>query len=84
MFGVLLKRPTEMFCENKAVFKNTSTPESVLQKKHHSIVYHKCREAIAALICRIAKEDTETKLADLFKNILSRTIREWLMNLFTY
>ena len=30
MFGVLLKVPTDIFCENKAVFKNTYTPDSVL------------------------------------------------------
>ena len=82
MFGVTLEGPTDMFCDNTAVFKNTSTPEYVLRKKHHSIAYNKCREGVAALICRIAKEDTQTNLADLFTKILGRTRREWLMNLF--
>ena len=41
MFGVPIEGPTEMLCDNKAVFKNTSTPESVLRKKYHSIAYHK-------------------------------------------
>ena len=76
MFGVPLEVPTDMFCENEAVFKNTSTTDSVLRKKHHSIAYHKCREAISALFCRISREDTKTNLADLFTKILGRTRRE--------
>ena len=84
MFGLPLKGYTDMFCDNEEVFKNTSTPESVLRKKHHSIAYHKCREAVTAFICSIAKEDTKTNLVDLFTKILGRTIREWLMNLFTH
>ena len=56
----------------------------MLHKKHHSITYHKCIEAVAALISRITKEDTVTNLADLFTNTLCFIIREWLLNLFTY
>ena len=56
MFGVPIEGPTDMFCNNEAVYKNSSTPELVLRKKHHSIAYHMCREAVAAGICRIAKE----------------------------
>ena len=84
MFGVPLKGSTDMLCENEAVIKNTSTPESVLRKKYHSIAYHKCKESAAALICLISKKDTETNLADLFTKILGRTTRGWLLNLFTY
>ena len=40
MFGVPLEGPTEIFYDNKTVFKNTFTPESVLRKKHHSISYN--------------------------------------------
>ena len=84
MFGVQPEGSTDMFCDNKAVFNNTSTPESVLRNKNHRIEYHKCREAVAVPICRIAKEDTNTNLADLFTNILGRTKRQWLLNLFNY
>ena len=84
MFGVPLKGSTDMFCDNESVFKNKYTPESLLRKKHHISIYHKSKEAVAALICHIAKEDTETKLEYLFKKILARTRREWLLNLFTY
>ena len=84
MFGVLIEGPTDMFCDNEAVYKNSSIPESVLRKKHHSIAYHMCREAVAARICRIAKEDTETNLADIFTKVLPRPRREKLLNAFTY
>ena len=84
MFGVPIEGPTDMFCDNEAVYKNASTPESVLRKKHHSISYHMCREAVAAGVCRIAKEDTETNLSDLFTKVLPRPRRETLLNMFTY
>ena len=55
MFGVSVDGPTYMFGDNEAVYKNPSTPESLLLKEHHSVLYHKCREAVASGICRIAK-----------------------------
>ena len=84
MFGLTIYGTAYILCDNKAVFDNTSTLESVLRKKRHSIAYHKCREAVAAFIWRISKEDTETNLADLFTKIVGHTIREWLLNMFTY
>jgi hypothetical protein len=59
-------------------------PESTLNKKHLSIAYHRCREAVAAHVIRIAKEGTKTNLADLFTKILSGPRREELLNMFTY
>ena len=60
MFGVPIDGSTDIFCDNEAVYKNASTPESQLRKKHHSILYHMSREAVASGACRMAKEDTET------------------------
>ena len=59
MFGVPLSGPTNMFMDNEAVYKNTSVPESTLNKKHLSIAYHRCREAVAAQVIRVAKEGTK-------------------------
>ena len=39
MFGVPLNGTANVFCENKAVYKNTVITESTLRKKHHSIAY---------------------------------------------
>jgi hypothetical protein len=84
MFGVPIEGPTNVFCDNDAVCKNTTSPESTLKKKHHSIAYHRCREAVAAGTVRIAKEDTKTNLADLFTKLLPQARRDELLDKFTY
>ncbi len=56
--------PTNVYCDNQGVVKNTSIPKSTLNKKHNSINYHIVREAVAAGILQVAKEDTATNLAD--------------------
>ena len=66
MFGVPLESPTNVFCNNEAVFKNVSQPDSTLEKKHTSICCHCCREAVASQTIRIAKEGMLTNLSDLF------------------
>ena len=45
MFGVTIDGPTNVFCNNDAVCSNTKLLELTLKKKHHSIAYHRCREA---------------------------------------
>ena len=84
MFGVELTGPTDIFCDNEAVFKNCSTPESTLKKKHHSISYHRNRQAVASRTVRMAKEDTKTNLSDLFTKVLDRVTRTFLLDRFTY
>ena len=84
MFGVPIEGPTNIYCDNEAVCRNCSTPESSLKKKHNSIAYHQNREAVAAETCRITKEVTETNLSDLFTKILSKVRREALLDRFTY
>jgi hypothetical protein len=48
----------------------------VLHKKHNAINYHAVREAVAAGIIKVGKEDGETNLADLLTKIL-RGRRRW-------
>jgi hypothetical protein len=48
MFGVPIDGPTNMFCNNEAVYKNTSLSESTIKEKHHAIAHHRCREAVAS------------------------------------
>jgi hypothetical protein len=70
MFGIRIDGPTNVFCDNMAVVKNTSAPESRLKKKHMAIPYHRVREACAAGTIRIAKEHTDSNLADILtKNL---------------
>ena len=84
MFGVPVEGPANVFCDNNAVTQNTSIPESTLKKKHHSIAYHLCREAVAAGIVRIAKQGTDKNLADLFTKMLTSDRRRFLLERFTY
>ena len=84
MFGVPIDGPANVYCDNEAVYKNTSIPESTLKKKHHSIAYHRCREAVASKTMRIAKQGTEKNLADLFTKVLTVARRAFLLERFTY
>ncbi len=85
MFGVPIDGPTNVFCDNEAVYKNTSISESTLKKKHHSIAYHRCCEAVAAGTGRVAKEGTKTNLSDLLTKLLPQASRrEELLDKFTY
>jgi len=70
MMGVEVDGPTNVFCDNEAVVKNTTKPESTLKKKHNAIAYHRVRESQAAGVIRIAKEDGETNLADILTKCL--------------
>ena len=84
MFGMTIEGPASIYCDNEAVYKNMSIPESILNKKMHGISYHFCREAVAAQIVRVAKEDTLTNLADLFTKVMGRIKRDKLLRKFMY
>ena len=84
MFGVPIDGPADVFCDNEAVYINTVTPESVLKKKHHSISYHRCREAVASKTIRVSKQDTDKNLNDLFTKLLTASRRQFLLEQFTY
>ena len=79
MFGVPLTGPANVMCDNQGVVNNTASPESVLGKKHNQICYHRVKEAVAAGIIQIAKEDTETNLADILTKPLGLPRRRFLL-----
>jgi hypothetical protein len=72
MFGVPIRGPASILCDNQGVVKNASVPESALSKRHNAINYHTVREAVAAGIIRVGKEDGNTNLADVFTKCLER------------
>ena len=84
MFGVPIQGPANVFCDNQAVYQNTAIPESTLRKKHHSIAYHLCREAVASKTIRVAKQGTTKNLADLFTKLMTAARRRFLLERFTY
>ena len=83
-FGIELEGPTDVWCDNEAVYKNMSRPESMLTKKHNSINYHICRESICAGIMRVGKEDTDTNIADAFTKLLPYSRKEQLLGPILY
>ena len=52
-FGITVKGPAEVFCDNMSFVKNLSIPTSALNKRHNAICYHRVREAQAAGILRV-------------------------------
>jgi hypothetical protein len=84
MFGIPIDGPTDVLCDNQSVVTNSSVPESTLNKKHNAICYHRVREACAAEMIRIAKEDTNTNLADVFTKPLPGPQRRFLLSRITY
>ena len=77
--------PTDVYCDNQGVVKNTSIPESTLNKKHNSINYHVVREAAAAEIICVVKEDNVTNLADPLTNLMPYLQKkELLVQIFYY
>jgi len=83
MFGVTIDGPTNVYCDNEAVYKNTTIIESVLKKKHYSIAYHRCREAVASKTMKVAKQETTKNLTDLFTKILTSMWHNFLLERFT-
>jgi hypothetical protein len=84
MFGIPVNGPASVLCDNQGVVKNASSPESTLSKRHNAINYHSVREAVAARIMRVGKEDGETNLADVFTKVLGRIRRYQLFSKITY
>ena len=79
MFGIPIEGPARVFCDNEAVYKNSSDPASTLRRRHQSIAYHTCREAVASGLALIYKEDGDTNLTDILtKSTLSRDRRKFL------
>jgi hypothetical protein len=84
MFGIPINGPAFVYCDNQGVVKNVTIPESVLSKKHNAINYHAVREAVAANILRVAKEDSSTNLADLLTKPLTEQRRVTLLRSILY
>ena len=69
-FGVPLDRTSDMMWGNQGLVNNTGRTQYDWGNKHNIVNCHFVREAAAARILRVGKEDTYTNLADLMTNIL--------------
>ena len=85
MFGIPIDSPARVFCDNEAVYINSSDPTSTLKKKHQSIAYHTVRQNVASNTILVYKEDSETNLADILtKSTLSKERRKYLRGCIMY
>ena len=81
MFGVPIDGAADVFCDNQSVTRNATLPQSVLNKRHNAICYHRVREAQASGIVRVAWIQGEYNQADLAtKTTLSTKRRYELVN----
>ena len=60
-FGIHVFGPENVFSDNDAIHKNISLPESLLIKKHNTINFHICREAVVAKMMREPKQTLTRK-----------------------
>ena len=81
MFGVPINSPAYVFCDNHSVTNNMTLPQSVLNKKHSAMCYHRVQEAQAAEVVRVGWIQSEYNQADLGnKTTLSTKSRYELVN----
>ena len=79
MFGIPISGPTRILCDNDAVVKSSSFPESTLEKRHCSIAYHRVRESVASGKMLIYYENTNSNLADLLTKVMNAAKRHHLI-----
>jgi hypothetical protein len=60
MLGLIIDWPTNKFCHNEAVVRDSIQPNSTLQKNHFVICYHGLKEVCALCMIKFAKEDEAT------------------------
>ena len=84
MFGVRVDMPTNLFCDNLSVVRNSSILSSTLNKKHSSIAYHSCRWHVAAGVIRVAWIHTDDNLADAMTKRLTSEKRNRLFGCWMY
>ena len=64
MFGVPIKGPADIHCDDQGVVKNTSSLELTLSKNHNAINCHAVCEACAAAIARVLGKDPGISILD--------------------
>jgi hypothetical protein len=70
MMGKPIDGPCYTFSDNMSVIRNTSKPESCLQKKSNYICFHAIHEVLAMGELLIAHESTTNNLANLATKVL--------------
>ena len=84
MFGIPIQGEANMFCDNEAVYRNSSFAESTLKKKHNSICFHRVRENVAAGVITVVKVESGSNLSDMLTKSLPGPQRKYLRSLIMY
>ena len=84
MFGVRVDAPTNVFCDNLSLVKNSSILSSTLNKKHSSIAYHFCQWNVAAGVIRVAWIHTDDNLTHAMTKKLTSEKSDCLFGGWTY
>jgi len=79
MMGCPLDGPAHIKANNMSVIKNSSQPESTLNKKSNSIAFHCVRERAASGLIVVSYEPTKSNLADLLTKMQSGPERQRLV-----
>ena len=58
MFGIPIDGPADVFWDNESVYRNSTSDESQLKKKHQSIYFHRVRGYVALYILIPHKANT--------------------------
>ncbi len=70
MMGVPLDGPSWLFRDNESVIVSSTVPTSTLKKRHNSISYHLCQEAIALSIVNFIHISGDKNPTDMLTNTL--------------
>jgi hypothetical protein len=84
MMGVPIDGPTCMFGDNKSVITSSTTPHSMLGKRHNMLSYHRCREAIAAGISKTFHMDGKQNPSDVMTKFLAHAVSYPLVKCFLF
>jgi hypothetical protein len=70
MMGVPISGPSYIYGDNMSVVKNTTKPESTLNKKSNQLCYHAVRESVAMGESLVTHISTHSNSADLATKII--------------
>ena len=83
--GAPIMTKAYVFGDNKSVIMSATIPESVLNKRHNVLSYHRVREAIAAKILDFYWSSSNQKKSDILsKHWEHARVNDTIMELFDY
>ena len=83
--GVPIMTKAYMFGDNKSVLTSSTLPQSILNKRHNMLSYHRVREAIAAKILKFHWCSSDQNKSDILsKHWEYAKVEDTIRELFDY